>query len=131
MPLVGIDVPIYPLIGMVGPWELAIILVIVIIIFGAGKLPEIGGALGRGIREFKHSAREDEEEGEDLEQQQQQYAQQPYAQQQYAQEPQAPPPPPEQQPQYHADPNAGQQQPAQGQAGDHPGESGDPARRDA
>ena len=33
--------------------ELTIILVIVIIIFGAGKLPEIGGALGKGIKEFK------------------------------------------------------------------------------
>jgi sec-independent protein translocase protein TatA len=39
-----------------GPWELAIILLIVIIIFGVGKLPEIGGALGKGIREFRDSA---------------------------------------------------------------------------
>jgi sec-independent protein translocase protein TatA len=36
--------------------ELTIILVIVIIIFGAGKLPEIGGALGKGIKEFKSEA---------------------------------------------------------------------------
>ncbi|MEX2315359.1 MAG: twin-arginine translocase TatA/TatE family subunit, partial [Thermomicrobiales bacterium] len=34
-----------------GPWELAIILLIIVIIFGVGKLPEIGGALGKGIRE--------------------------------------------------------------------------------
>jgi sec-independent protein translocase protein TatA len=40
--------------------ELTIILVIVIIIFGAGKLPEIGGALGKGIKEFKTQS-----EGED------------------------------------------------------------------
>lgn len=40
----------------IGPWELAIILVIVIIIFGVGKLPQIGGALGQGIREFRTSA---------------------------------------------------------------------------
>jgi sec-independent protein translocase protein TatA len=33
--------------------ELTIVLVIVIIIFGAGKLPEIGGALGKSIKEFK------------------------------------------------------------------------------
>jgi sec-independent protein translocase protein TatA len=33
--------------------ELIIVLVIVVIIFGAGKLPEIGGALGKGIKEFK------------------------------------------------------------------------------
>jgi sec-independent protein translocase protein TatA len=42
-----------------GPWELAIILIIIIIIFGVGKLPEIGGALGKGIREFKTSAADD------------------------------------------------------------------------
>jgi sec-independent protein translocase protein TatA len=44
-----------------GPWELAIILVIVVIIFGVGKLPEIGGALGKGIREFRTSASADDD----------------------------------------------------------------------
>jgi sec-independent protein translocase protein TatA len=39
--------------------ELTIVLVIVIIIFGAGKLPEIGGALGKSIKEFR-SQSEDE-----------------------------------------------------------------------
>ena len=33
--------------------ELVLILLIVVIIFGAGKLPEIGGAVGRGIKEFR------------------------------------------------------------------------------
>ncbi len=41
--------------------ELTIILVIVIIIFGAGKLPEIGGALGKGIKEFKTNSNEDDD----------------------------------------------------------------------
>jgi sec-independent protein translocase protein TatA len=36
-----------------GPWELAIILLIVLVIFGAGKLPEIGSGLGKGIKNFK------------------------------------------------------------------------------
>ena len=40
--------------------ELAIILVIVVIIFGAGKLPEIGSGLGKGIRGFKEEAGLDE-----------------------------------------------------------------------
>lgn len=39
--------------GPIGVPELSIILVIIVIIFGVGKLPEIGGALGKGIREFK------------------------------------------------------------------------------
>lgn len=39
--------------------ELAIILVIVIIIFGAGKLPEIGSAAGKSIKEFKRATESD------------------------------------------------------------------------
>lgn len=38
---------------MVGPLELGIIALIVVLIFGVGKLGDIGGALGRGIREFR------------------------------------------------------------------------------
>ena len=36
--------------------ELLIVLVIVVIIFGAGKLPALGGSLGRGLKEFKAEA---------------------------------------------------------------------------
>jgi len=36
-----------------GHWEILIILILVMIIFGAGKLPEIGGGLGKSIRNFK------------------------------------------------------------------------------
>ncbi|UCF72128.1 MAG: twin-arginine translocase TatA/TatE family subunit [Deltaproteobacteria bacterium] len=42
--------------------ELLIILVIILIIFGAGKLPEIGRGLGRGIKNFKHATSEKPEE---------------------------------------------------------------------
>lgn len=38
-----------------GPTELIIIMVIVMLLFGVGKLPEVGAGLGRGIREFKDS----------------------------------------------------------------------------
>jgi sec-independent protein translocase protein TatA len=41
--------------------ELIIIMVIVLIIFGAGRLSEIGGAIGKGIRNFKKSVNEPEE----------------------------------------------------------------------
>ena len=41
--------------------ELIIIMVIVLIIFGAGKLPEIGGAIGKGINSFKKSIKEPDE----------------------------------------------------------------------
>ena len=42
--------------------ELVIILVIIVIIFGAGKLPEIGSGLGKGIKNFKNSTKDEEKE---------------------------------------------------------------------
>ena len=45
----------------IGPLELVIILVIVLLIFGAGKLPQIGNALGKSIREFRKSKEEVDE----------------------------------------------------------------------
>ena len=44
-----------------GMQELLIILVIVLIIFGAGKLPEIGSALGKGIKNFKKTMNDNNE----------------------------------------------------------------------
>lgn len=44
----------------IGMQEMIVILVIVLIIFGAGKLPEIGGGLGRAIRNFRQATREDD-----------------------------------------------------------------------
>lgn len=44
-----------------GTTELIIILVLVLVIFGAGKLPEIGGALGKGIRSFRKATSEPDE----------------------------------------------------------------------
>jgi len=41
-------------------WELSIILVIVLIIFGAGKLPEIGSGIGKAIKNFKSATNETE-----------------------------------------------------------------------
>ncbi|PKB67853.1 MAG: Sec-independent protein translocase TatA [SAR202 cluster bacterium Io17-Chloro-G3] len=46
----------------IGPTELIIILVIVLIIFGVGRLPEIGGAMGKGIRAFKKGQSGEEDE---------------------------------------------------------------------
>lgn len=44
--------------GLFQPMHLLLILVIVLIVFGAGKLPDAAGALGQGIREFKKAANE-------------------------------------------------------------------------
>jgi sec-independent protein translocase protein TatA len=45
-----------------GPTELILILVIVIVLFGVGRLGRIGGELGTGIRAFRKGLSEDEEE---------------------------------------------------------------------
>jgi len=47
-----------------GTQELLIILTLVLVVFGAGKLPQVGGALGKGIRNFKSGLREQAEEAE-------------------------------------------------------------------
>jgi sec-independent protein translocase protein TatA len=46
----------------IGFWEVAIILAIVLIVFGVGKLPQVGGAIGKGIREFRKGQRGEVEE---------------------------------------------------------------------
>lgn len=48
--------------GKIGPLELMIILGIVILIFGANRLPELGRGIGKGIRNFKDATREGETE---------------------------------------------------------------------
>ncbi|MBZ4686560.1 MAG: sec-independent protein translocase protein TatA [Clostridia bacterium] len=37
----------------IGPWELGVILIIALLIFGPGKLPEVAKFLGKGVRDFK------------------------------------------------------------------------------
>jgi len=48
-----------------GTQELLIILVLVMIIFGAGKLPQVGGSLGKGLRNFKKGMNDTDEEIEE------------------------------------------------------------------
>ncbi len=50
------DIPIYhAAFGGLGPWELVIILAIVLVVFGAGKLPKVGSAVGEALKNFKKS----------------------------------------------------------------------------
>lgn len=51
----------------IGPWEIALVLVIILIVFGVGKLPQVGGAIGKGLRAFKKGQRGEEEEEEEAE----------------------------------------------------------------
>ena len=56
-------------IGPFGLPELLIILFIIMLVFGARKLPEIGSSLGRGIRTFKSAVTGEDEKAEDGQQQ--------------------------------------------------------------
>ena len=47
--------------SMPGPLEIVVILVVVLLLFGAKRLPEIGSSLGKGIRSFKSSVTGEEE----------------------------------------------------------------------
>jgi sec-independent protein translocase protein TatA len=51
------------MLGNIGPMEIGILLIVVLLVFGAKRLPELGSGLGRGIRDFKSGleGRKDEE----------------------------------------------------------------------
>ncbi len=51
--------------GKIGPLEIGLILLVVVMIFGVGKLPEVGSAIGKSIRAFKKSQESDDEEEEE------------------------------------------------------------------
>ena len=52
--------------GRFGIWEIVLILVIILIVFGVGKLPQVGNAIGKGLRSFKRGqSGEDEEEAKE------------------------------------------------------------------
>jgi sec-independent protein translocase protein TatA len=57
------EVPMF-LFGPVGPTELVLIVLIVVIIFGARRLPELGKSLGEGIKNFRKSITSKEKESE-------------------------------------------------------------------
>jgi sec-independent protein translocase protein TatA len=48
--------------GSIGFSELLVILLIILIVFGAGKLPQVGDALGRGIRNFRKASKGEDEQ---------------------------------------------------------------------
>ena len=51
-------------IGPIGPFEGIIILLVVVLIFGVGRLSDLGGAMGKSIREFRKAAREPDDDDE-------------------------------------------------------------------
>jgi sec-independent protein translocase protein TatA len=58
---------LFGLIGNVGPWELVLILVIVLIVVGPGKLPQVGQSMGKALQNFRKAREEESEELEEKE----------------------------------------------------------------
>jgi len=52
--------------GKLGPWEIGLVVLIILIVFGAGKLPQVGSAIGKGLRAFR-KGQSGEDYGEDEE----------------------------------------------------------------
>ncbi|GAB6065021.1 twin-arginine translocase TatA/TatE family subunit [Aquifex pyrophilus] len=48
------------------PWQLILILLVILVLFGASKLPEVGRGLGEGIRNFKKALSGEQEEKKDI-----------------------------------------------------------------
>ena len=48
--------------GFVGPWQIALIVVVVLLLFGGRKIPELMRGLGSGIKEFKEATKEDDKD---------------------------------------------------------------------
>ncbi|HQV69750.1 MAG TPA: twin-arginine translocase TatA/TatE family subunit [Thermoflexales bacterium] len=48
--------------GTIGPLEIGIILLIVVLLFGVGRIGKIGGELGKGIKEFRNAVKDGEDD---------------------------------------------------------------------
>jgi sec-independent protein translocase protein TatA len=55
---------IFVLLGMIGPWQIVLIIAVVLLLFGGRKIPELMKGIGKGAREFKKGLSGDEEEEE-------------------------------------------------------------------
>ena len=55
----------FGLIGNLGPWELVLVLSIVLIIFGPGKLPQLAESMGKAVKGFRKAQEEEPEQLED------------------------------------------------------------------
>lgn len=57
------------LIGMVGGWQIAIIVVVILLLFGGKKIPELMKGIGRGVKEFKDGISGEDQKQENKDQQ--------------------------------------------------------------
>lgn len=53
------------ILGMPGPWEIILIVLVVLLIFGGRKIPELMKGLGQGMKEFKKATKDDNDNNDD------------------------------------------------------------------
>lgn len=53
------------ILGMPGPWEIILIVLVVLLIFGGRKIPELMKGLGQGMKEFKKATKDDGDNNDD------------------------------------------------------------------
>ena len=52
------------ILGMIGPWQIVLIVAVVLLLFGGRKIPELMRGLGQGMKEFKDATKGDEDKQE-------------------------------------------------------------------
>lgn len=61
----------FVILGFVGPWQIVLIILVVVLLFGGRKIPELMKGIGQGMKEFKNATKdeknEDEESNKELE----------------------------------------------------------------
>lgn len=50
------------ILGITGPWQIALIVIVVLLLFGGKKIPELMKGLGKGMKEFKDATKGEEEQ---------------------------------------------------------------------
>jgi len=53
------------ILGMIGPWQIVLIVLVVLLLFGGKKIPELMRGLGKGVKEFKDGINPDEDSKKD------------------------------------------------------------------
>ena len=53
------SLPLLVLLGVIGPWQVVIIVALILVLFGGKKIPELMRGMGRGIKEFKEAVNKD------------------------------------------------------------------------
>ncbi|MCB0781947.1 MAG: twin-arginine translocase TatA/TatE family subunit [Flavobacteriales bacterium] len=53
------------LLGVIGPWQIVLVVVVLLLLFGGKKIPELMRGLGQGMKEFKDASKGDDTAGKD------------------------------------------------------------------